>query len=83
MKVTSTFNTMSDPSYSKQTIGNLTLLELEKLIKDIAQKTVHQEITAIEQSNLPLLTSTFNTWSDEQTDEEIIADIYESRNSHL
>ena len=74
---------MSDLPHSKQTIGNLTLLELKTLIKDIAQKTVHQEIIKIERVNSQLLTNTFGAWSDDRTDEEIIAEIYESRNSKI
>ena len=74
---------MRDLSNSKQTIGNLTLLELEKSIKDIALKTVHQEIIEIERGNSQLLTNTFGTWLDDRTDEEIIAEIYESRNSSI
>lgn len=74
---------MNDFSDSKQTIGNLTLSELEKLIQDIAQKTVHKEITGIDRGNSQLFGNTFGKWSDDQTDEEIIAEIYESRNSNI
>ena len=36
---------MNNQPDSKQTIGNLTLLELETLIKNIAKQTFHRELT--------------------------------------
>lgn len=70
---------------SHQILNNLTLNDLEKLIESIVKKTLTQEKK--EQRLLPndeqILLNTFNQWEDEQTDEKIIAEIYNSRNSNL
>lgn len=62
------------------TISHLSITELEQLIETIVKRTLNQE--NINRDNEKLL-STFGTWEDEQTDEEIIEQIYSSRNSNL
>ena len=74
---------MNNQPNSKRTIGNLTLLELEKLIENIAKKTFHRELTIAKQNHQQLFSETFGAWEDEKTDQEIIKEIYDSRNSSL
>ena len=68
---------------SEQTIGNLTRSQLEEIIESIAKKTIKQEMIVNEEkvSNIKSLATTFGTWKDERTDEEIIKEVYDSRNS--
>jgi hypothetical protein len=63
-----------------KSLNNLTITELEKLIETIVKRTLKQE--TINQDN-EILLSTFGSWEDEQTEEEIIEQIYSSRNSNL
>ncbi len=74
---------MIDRPDLEQTIGNLTRSQLEEIIKAIAKKTIKQEMMAIQQNKSQSLAATFGTWEDERTDEEIIREIYDSRNSNL
>lgn len=74
---------MTDRPYSEQTIGNLTRSQLEEIIKSIAKKTIQQEIIATKGNKSQYLSSTFGSWEDERTDEEIIKEIYDSRNSNF
>jgi hypothetical protein len=74
---------MTKQPYSEQTIGNLTRGQLEEIIKDIAQKTIKQEIINDRENKAQALAATFGNWEDERTEEEIIKDIYDSRNSNL
>lgn len=73
---------MSKQPYLEQTIGNLTRSQLEEIIKDITQKTIKQEIINTQKNKAQALVVTFNKWEDERTEEEIIKDIYDSRNSN-
>ena len=74
---------MREQSDSGQTIGNLTRSQLEEIVRAIAKKTIEEETTSNEQNQscIQSLAATFGAWSDEQTDEEIIKEIYDSRNS--
>ena len=72
---------MSDRPDSQKTIGNLTLFELEQLIKNIAKKTVRKEMTIAKQNNEQLFFDTFGAWKDDKTETEIIKEIYNSRNN--
>ena len=73
---------MTEQPYLEQTIGNLTRSQLEEIIKDITQKTIKQEIINTQKNKAQALVATFNKWEDERTEEEIIKDIYDSRNSN-
>ena len=74
---------MTKQTKSEQTIGNLTRGELEEIIKNIAQKTIKQEIENAQESKAQALAATFGTWEDEREETEIINEIYNSRNSNL
>ncbi len=74
---------MTEQPYSEQTIGNLTRGQLEEIIKKIAQKTIKQEMINAQENKAQALAATFGNWEDERTEEEIIKDIYDSRNSNL
>lgn len=65
---------------SNQTIHNLTLTDLENLIETIVKRTLKQETITPNEENL---LNTFGAWEDDQTEEEIIEQIYNSRNSNL
>ena len=66
--------------YSEQTIGNLTRSQLEEIIEAIAKKTIKQEMIVNESNASHVqLATTFGAWDDERTDEEIIKEIYNSR----
>ena len=71
---------MTHQPYSKETIGNLTLLELEQLIENIAKKTFQREIIIAKQNHEQLLSETFGAWENDKTEQEIIKEIYDSRN---
>lgn len=72
---------MTNQPYSKQTIGDLTLLELEQLIENIAKKTVQREMMISQKNDIKLLVETFGAWEDDKTEQKIIEEIYESRNN--
>jgi hypothetical protein len=72
---------MTERPYSKQTISDLTLSELEQIIENIAKKTIQREMIVPKQSERQLLSETFGAWEDDKTEQEIIEEIYESRNS--
>jgi uncharacterized protein YdaU (DUF1376 family) len=74
---------MTEQPYSEQTIGKLTRSQLEEIIKEIAQKTIKQEIINVQENKTKALAATFGKWEDDRTEEEIVKDIYDSRNSHL
>lgn len=74
---------MTEQPYLEQKIGNLTRGQLEAIIKDIAQKTIKQGIINTQTDKAQALAATFGNWEDERTEEEIIKDIYDSRNSNL
>lgn len=74
---------MTEPTYSEQTIGNLTRGQLEEIIKEIAQKTIKQEMINFQQNKTQALAATFGKWEDDRTEEEIVKDIYDSRSSNL
>ena len=73
---------------SKQPVSLITVADLEALIVKIVQKILKEEISKLEdeslqaieasQTNQAFLT-TFGTWKDTTTAEEIISDIYNSR----
>ena len=74
---------MTEQPYLEQKIGNLTRGQLEEIIKEIAQKTIKQETIDSQENKVKALAATFGNWEDERTEEEIIKDIYDSRNSNL
>ncbi|MGK7897452.1 MAG: hypothetical protein AB4372_28485 [Xenococcus sp. (in: cyanobacteria)] len=74
---------MTNQASSRETIGDLTRSELEHLIESIAKKTIQREIIIARQNDRQLLSKTFGAWSDDKTEQEIIQEIYESRNSSL
>jgi hypothetical protein len=67
---------------SNQTLNNLTVRDLENLIETIVKRNLKPETNQPSTNNQTLL-DTFGQWEDEQTDEEIIEQIYNSRNSNL
>ncbi|AFZ34952.1 hypothetical protein Sta7437_1385 [Stanieria cyanosphaera PCC 7437] len=74
----------------QQTIANLTRAQLEEIITEIAKDTIKQEMMINQQNQSQSvykasqsLKETFGIWDDERTDEEIIKEIYDSRNSNL
>ena len=70
--------------HSEQTIGNFTRSQLEEIIEAIAKKTIKQEITANQRNaSRDRLATTFGAWDDERTDEEIIQEVYDSRNTSI
>ena len=74
---------MTNPASPRETIGNLSRSELEHLIETIAQKTFQREMRITKQKDSQLLSQTFGAWSDDKTEQEIIQEIYESRNSNI
>lgn len=60
----------------EQSLGNLTLSDLEKLIEVVVKRTLKQEEKTVKNGSL---LDTFGAWQDSQTDEEIIEQIYNSR----
>lgn len=74
---------MTNQPSSKQTIGDLTLSDLEQIIETIAKKTIQREMIFTKQRDRQLLSETFGAWEDEKTEREIIEEIYDSRNSSL
>lgn len=74
---------MTERPDSEQTIGNLTRAQLEEIIKEITKKTIEQEMIKTQKNKSRSLADTFGTWEDERSDEEIIKEIYDSRNSNL
>ncbi|MBE9214400.1 hypothetical protein IQ247_17285 [Plectonema cf. radiosum LEGE 06105] len=74
---------MTNQPYSEQTIGNLTRAQLEEIIKAITKRTIQQEMIATGQNKSQYAAETFGAWEDERTDEEIIKEIYDNRNSNL
>lgn len=65
---------------SNQIGNNLTMKELENLIEKIVKRNLKQE--TIIPNNQTLL-DRFGQWEDNQTEEEIIEQIYSSRNSNF
>lgn len=74
---------MTNQPYSEQTIAHLTRDQLEEIIKKIAQKTFKQEMKKERENKTQALAATFGAWEDEREEEEIIKEIYDSRNSNL
>ena len=74
---------MTNQPYSEQTIAHLTREQLEEIIKKIAQKTFKQEMKKERENKTQALAATFGAWEDEREEEEIIKEIYDSRNSNL
>ncbi|HEY9704194.1 MAG TPA: hypothetical protein V6C58_17215 [Allocoleopsis sp.] len=68
---------------SNQSISNLTIADLENLIEMIIKRNLKQENYSQETKDNQTLLETFGKWEDNRTDEEIIAEIYSSRNSNL
>lgn len=62
------------------------MTDLENLIETIVKRTLKQEKKEQKQLNSTknkTLLNTFGTWEDEKTEDEIIEEIYSSRNSNL
>ena len=74
---------MTNQPSSNQTLSDLTLSDLEKLIETIARRTIKQEMIAVKQDKYQSLLATFAGWEDDKTDEEIIQHIYDNRNSKV
>jgi uncharacterized protein YjcR len=53
------------------------------MIENIAKKVVRQETIVAKQSDRQLFSETFGVWEDDRTEQEIIDEIYDSRNSNL
>ena len=71
---------------STKTLKDLTVTDLENLIETIVKRTLQQEQKKHKQLNTinnQTLLNTFGTWEDEKTEDEIIEEIYNSRNSNL
>lgn len=71
---------------STKTLNNLTMTDLENLIETIVKRTLKQEKKEQKQLNSTknqTLLNTFGTWEDEKAEDEIIEEIYSSRNSNL
>ena len=71
----------SNTTKSAQSIKDLTVPELEKLVETIVERRIKTETkTLFTQTNLEeSFWETFGAWEDEQNDEEIIQQIYDSR----
>ncbi|WPF88134.1 hypothetical protein WEU38_15145 [Cyanobacterium aponinum AL20118] len=65
---------------STKILENLTMNQLELIIERIAQKTLQKENNNYDNQNL---LDTFGKWEDTKTEEEIIEEIYSSRNNNL
>lgn len=72
---------MTNQPFSEQTIGNLTRTQLEEIIREITLKTIKQKEKNVQNNKSEALAATFGAWEDERIEEEIIKEIYESRNS--
>ena len=71
---------------STKNLNDLTMTDLENLIETIVERTLKQEKKEQKQlnsTNNQTLLNTFGTWEDEKTEDEIIEEIYSSRNSNL
>jgi len=70
---------MDSQDSSTKNVSNLTLSELEKVIEEIVNRKMREEMNRSPvQSNSSLL-ETFGTWQDDKTDEMIIEEIYTNR----
>jgi len=70
---------MDSQDSSTKNVSNLTLSELEKVIEEIVNRKMREEMNRFPvQSDLSLL-ETFGTWQDDKTDEMIIEEIYTNR----
>lgn len=65
---------------STKILENLTMNQLESIIERIVQKTLKKENNNYDNQNL---LDTFGKWEDTKTEEEIIEEIYSSRNNNL
>ncbi|MGL5510507.1 MAG: hypothetical protein ACRC2J_15090 [Microcoleaceae cyanobacterium] len=68
---------------SNQTLKDLTLADLEQLIINIVERTLKKTKEAITPAFYESLINTFGAWEDDRNDQEIIAEIYSSRNNTL
>lgn len=68
---------------SNQVLQNLTFDDLEQLIISIVERTLKKTKEAITPEHHESLINTFGAWEDDRNDEEIIAEIYSSRNNTL
>ena len=66
-----------------QSISNLTLSDLEKLIETIVKRTIQQEGLSTQGNLEQSFRETFGAWQDEKTAREIIQEIYDSRNPKI
>lgn len=65
---------------STKILESLTMNQLESIIERIVQKTLKKENNNYDNQNL---LDTFGKWEDTKTEEEIIEEIYSSRNNNL
>ncbi|WP_342597572.1 hypothetical protein VKI21_05190 [Cyanobacterium aponinum UTEX 3222] len=65
---------------STKILENLTMNQLELIIERIVQKTLQKENNNYDNQNL---LDTFGKWEDTKTEEEIIGEIYSSKNNSL
>ena len=66
-----------------QSINNLTLSDLESLIETIVKRTIKQEPTPAKPNLEQSFQETFGAWQDKKDAEEIINEIYDSRNTTI
>lgn len=67
----------------ESSLENLTLSDLENLIESIVKRTLRQEMLTPCQESYQSFLETFDTWQDDSSDEDIINEIYSSRNRNL
>ena len=69
----------SNKTKSAQSIKDLTVPELQKLIETIVKRTIKTEFVSTQPNLEESFRETFGAWEDEQNDDEIIQQIYDSR----
>ena len=62
-----------------KTVSNLTLSDLEKVIEEIVNRKMREEINFPVTHSQSSLLETFGAWQDNKTDEMIIEEIYTNR----
>jgi hypothetical protein len=70
---------MDSQNTPTQNVSNLTLSELEKVIEEIVNRKMREEMNRSPVQSDSSLLETFGTWQDDKTDEMIIEEIYTNR----
>jgi hypothetical protein len=70
-------------NHSNQILKDLTFDDLEQLIINIVERTLQKTQVAVSPDHHQAIKNTFGAWEDDRNEEEIIAEIYSSRNNTL